>query len=200
MALKNFIIQEELRSEHAERFLLFKERYNTQVLLDLKKALEKDWTKVASSFTKSHKIAADDLEYALLQNPKTTGAVSVEDKDEKLVTSRHRETTEVSPSIKIPMLYKREERDLMIKSALDTAEDVIKHITNQWKEIFRVEKKGRATPWFKVTRDHDEIRLQLALSDGANEMYKTLYAVRLEYGKPGSKTRDFDRVYLISLI
>jgi hypothetical protein len=199
MSLKTFIIQEELRNEHAERFIRYKDHYNTQVLLDLKQALEKEWTRVVGAFSRAHKINPEDLELAMLQNPKVTGMLSVEDKGEKLVSSRHRENVEVSPSIKIPLLYSREERDLMIKNALDSAETAIKATADKWKEIFRVEKQGRATPWFKIVRDHDEVRFQLALTSGTNEMYKTLYAVRVEYGKPGSKTKDFDRVFLISL-
>ncbi len=200
MSLQNFIIQEELRAEHAARFLLYQERYNTEVLLDLKNALEKEWTKVINSLSRKYKIADDDLELALLQNQKATVSLTVEPKDEKIVSSRHRETLEVSPSVKVPLLYKREERDLMIKSILLVSEDALDTVTNKWREIFRVEKKGRATPWFKIVHDKDEIRFQLALTDGNQEMYKTLYAIRVEYGKPGSKLKDFDRIYLISLI
>jgi hypothetical protein len=200
MALKNFIIQEALRSEHAERYILFQERYHTQVLLDLKKALEKEWTRDINSLSKIHPIADDHLEFALLNNPKATGKLSVETKDEKLVSSSHREAVEVSPSAKVPLLYKREEREIMIRQLLDGAEAAIKHVTDAWSEIFRIEKKGRATPWFKILRDHDEIRFQLGLSDGGRDMYKTLYTVKVEYGKQGSKLKDFDRVYLFSRI
>ena len=98
------------------------------------------------------------------------------------------------------MKLKPEERDLIIKSLLDTAETSIKNITDKWREIFRVEKKGRAVPWFKIIRDKDEIRFQLALSESNTEMYRTLYTIRVEYAKSGSKLRDFDRVYLLSLI
>jgi hypothetical protein len=198
--LKNFIIQEALKSEHAERFILFQERYNTQVLLDLKKALEKIWERDVNSLSKKHKLPEEDLELALLQNPKSTVMLKAEHKDEKLVSSRHRETIEVSPSVKIPLLYKREERDLMTKQFLDAAEVAIKQVADDWREIFRVEKKGRAVPWFKITREKDEIRFQLALTEGEHEMYKTLYAIRIEYGKPGSRLKDFDRIYLVSLI
>jgi hypothetical protein len=86
-----------------------------------------------------------------------------------------------------------------MKNFLSVATESLKEITSQWSEIFKVEKQGRALPWFKIVQDHDEIRLQLALSSGKNEMYKTLYSVRIDYGK-SSKTKDFDRVYLISLI
>jgi hypothetical protein len=199
MSLKNFIIKEELSTEHSARYLLFKERYHNQVLLDLKKTLEKEWTKDVNGLSKHLKLKDEDLQLALLQNPKALVQLLIEPKDEKIVSSRHRDTIEVSPSVKIPLLYKNEERDLIIKELLASAEAAFKSITHTWDEIFKVEKKGRATPWFKVVTDHDELRLQLALSDGGQEMYKTLYAIRVEYGKKNSKTKDFDRVYLISL-
>jgi hypothetical protein len=198
--LQNFIIQEELRADHAERFLIFQERYNDQVLLDLKKALEKEWSKNANVLIKKHKLDIDDVELALIQNSKASVSIDVESKDEKISSSRSREAIEVSPSVKISLLFKQQERDLIIKTFLDAAENSIKHIADQWREIFRVEKQGRAVPWFKIVRDKDEIRFQLALSNGKNEMYRTLYSVRVDYGKLGSKTKDFDRVYLISMI
>lgn len=198
--LQNFIIQEELRADHAERFLIFQERYNDQVLLDLKKALEKEWSKNANVLIKKHKLDIDDVELALIQNSKASVSIDVESKDEKISSSRSREAIEVSPSVKISLLFKQQARDLIIKTFLDAAENSIKHIADQWREIFRVEKQGRAVPWFKIVRDKDEIRFQLALSNGKNEMYRTLYSVRVDYGKLGSKTKDFDRVYLISMI
>jgi len=198
MALKDFILKETLRAEHAERYLLFQERYHTQVLLDLKKSLEKEWTRDVNALTRQHPVDEEQLQYALLQNPKTTGRLEVEAKDEKLVSSNHRETIHVSPSVKVPLLYKAQERDLIVKSLLDAAETAFKKVTSDWSEIFRVEKQGRAKPWFKILRDHDELRFQLALAEEGHEMYKTLYTVRVEYGKAGSKLKDFDRVYLFS--
>ena len=200
MSFQSFIIQENLRAEHAERFILYQERYNAEVLLDLKKLLESDWTKAINSLSKRYKITDEDVQSARFQNDNATVALSVESKDEKITSPRHREPVLVSPSVKIPLLYKKEERDLITKALLDSADDTIKDVTHQWREIFRVERKGRATPWFKIVRDHDEIRFQLALTDGSQEMYKTLYAIRVEYGKVGSKLKDFDRIYLISLI
>lgn len=200
MSLQTFIIQEDLRGELASRFLLYQERYNTQILLDLKNWLEKDWTKAVNSLSKKFKLDDEDVQLALFQNPKATIALIVESKDEKVASSRNREQTEVSPSVKIPMLYNAEERDLILKNLLNEAEKVINDVTHQWREIFRVERKGRATPWFKIVRDNDEIRFQLALSSDNQEMYRTLYSIRTEYGKKGSKTKDFDRIYLISLI
>lgn len=200
MSLQNFIIEEKLRAEHAERLLLFQERYNLEVLLDLKKTLEKEWTKRVNSLSKKYKLQDEDLELVILQNPKSTVNLMIEPKDEKIVSSRHREIIEVSPSVKIPLLFKHEERDLMIDSILDASKVALDDVADRWSEIFRIEKNGRAKPWFKILRDKDEIRFQLALTDGGKEMYKTLYVIRVEYGKAGSKLKDFDRIYLHPLI
>ena len=86
----------------------------------------------------------------------------------------------------------------MIQELLRYAEVAIKNVASNWDEIFNIEKKGRASAWFKIVHDNDEIRFQLALSDNKQETYKTLYSIRVEYGKVGSKTKDFDRVYLHS--
>jgi len=198
MSLKTFIIKEELNAEHSARFLLFKERYHTLVLVDLKKSLETEWTKDVKALSKRYKIEDEDLQLALLKNPKAVIQMLIEPKDEKIISSRHRETIEISPSVKIPLLYKKEERDLMIQELLRYAEVAIKNVASNWDEIFNIEKKGRASAWFKIVHDNDEIRFQLALSDNKQETYKTLYSIRVEYGKVGSKTKDFDRVYLHS--
>jgi hypothetical protein len=200
MSLQSFILQEELRADHAGRFILYQERYNTEVLLDLKKTLEKDWAKVVNSLSKKYKTAAEDVQLARFQNTNATIALEVEFKDEKITSPRHREPMLVSPSVKIPLIYRKEERDLIAKAIFDEAESSMKDVTERWREIFRVEKKGRAIPWFKIARDNDEIRFQLTLTEGSQEMYKTLYTVRVEYGKVSSKLKDFDRIYLSSLI
>jgi hypothetical protein len=197
--LQNFIIQEDLKLEHAERFILYQQQFHHQVFIDLKHLLEKRWAKEISTLVRSHKISDDDVELALLQNPKSTIKLDLTDKSEKIVTSRHRDPIESSISVKVPLLYSRDVRDLVIKKLMAASEEVFKELTQNWSEIFKVEKQGRAVPWFKIITDHDEVRLQLALSTGLKEMYKTLYSVRIDYGKR-SKLKDFDRVYLISLI
>lgn len=203
MSLQTFIIQENLRLEYAERLNIFQERYNHQVLLDLKDLLEKNWDKLVKIESKRHIVDNIDSELAIIKNPKAVILITLEKADERIITTRHREAIEVSPSIKIPLLLKTHVRDFIIKSLFDTAESTFIDIADKWKEIFRVEKNGRATPWFKIIRDSDEIRFQLIL-DSTNEntkaAYKTLYSIRIEYGKNGSKTKDFDRIYLISLI
>lgn len=198
---QNFIVQEDLRAEYAQRFLTFQERYHHEVFVDLKKTLEQEWSKETSALSKKFKIKQDDLEFALLQNPNATVKLSVENKSEKIMSTRHRNAINAVLSVKIPLILSNEERDFIIKSLASVTEAAFKSVTHRWSEIFKIETKTRSKPCFRITKDeHDEVRLQFALSAESAETYRTLYATRVEYGKASSKLKDFDRFYLVSLL
>lgn len=198
-SLKNFIINEENRTSHAERYLGYLDRYHSQVFLDLKKNLQKSWGDAVASLAKKHPISDEVMQDALLRNPKATPELKLVPGAEKLITARVREPLEVSPSVKVPFVYSAQERQLLVKQLLKAANEAIEETIVGWKEIFNYEHKGKLQPWFKITHDPDEVRLQLSLGDGPHEAFKTLYSVRVEYGKLGSKLKDFDRVYVCSL-
>lgn len=200
MGLKNFLIQEELKTSHAERYLTYVDRYHDQVFHDVKTKLESQWEKTVKAVLKSHPIRPEVKQETLLQNPKATTEVSLSHAPEKIVTSRSPTPLEVSPSVKIPLIYSKEERDMITKKILAAAKSAMEDTVSSWGEIFNYEKRGRVTPWFKITTDHEEVRLQLAISADDQESYKTLYAVRIEYGRKGSKIKDFDRIYLVNRI
>lgn len=197
--LKNFIISEEVRTSHAERYLGFLDRYHSQVFLDLKHHLEKTWDGAVGSLAKKHKISDEAMQDMLLRNPKATPELTLARQAEKLVTARAREPLEVSPSVKIPFIYSSQERHLLTKHILDSAKTGMEKVADNWKEIFNYEHKGKLQPWFKIVQDPDEVRFQLSMNSGQHEAFKTLYSVRVEYGKAGSKLKDFDRVYLTTL-
>ena len=197
--LKNFILSEEVRTSHAERYLGFLDRYHSQVFLDLKHHLEKVWDGTVASLSKKHKVSDEAIQDMLLRNPKATPELALSRQAEKLVTARAREPLEVSPSVKIPFVYSSQERHLLTKHILDAAKAGMEKVADDWKEIFNYEHKGKLQPWFKIVQDPDEVRFQLSMSSGQHEAFKTLYSVRVEYGKAGSKLKDFDRVYLTTL-
>ena len=198
--LKNFIICEEVKISHAERYLGFLERYHSQVFLDLKSHLEKVWRSSIEDLSKKHPVSDEAIQDALLRNAKATPELTLTATAEKLVTARVREPLEVSPSAKVPFVYSTQERHMLTKHILYDAKEAMEHIANSWREVFNFEHKGKLQPWFKILVDPDEVRFQLALGHGPNESFKTLYSVRVEYGKTGSKLKDFDRIYLHSLI
>ena len=198
--LRNFMISEDLKVNHAERYLSYIEKYHHEVFQDLKKDLEKTWESEISRLIKKFPPRADAVQDAQLKNSEATVSLTLTVSPEKLVSSRQREPSEVSPSVKIPLIYSRDEREMILKSIIKVSKESIEKTVKSWRELFHYEKNGRVEPWFKVINDHDEIRLQLVVSSGEQETYKTLYSVRVEYGKSGTKTKDFDRLYLISLL
>jgi len=200
LGLKTFLIKEELKTSHAERYLTYVDRYHEQVFHDLKTKLEHEWEITLKAILKAHPIRPDVKRDALLQNPKATTEVTLTHASEKFISSRSPIPLEVSPSIKIPLIYSKEERDMITKKILASAKEVMQDTIDRWGEIFNYEKKGRVTPWFKIVADHEEVRLQLAISTGDEESYKTLYAIRIEYGRKSSKIKDFDRIYLVNRI
>lgn len=198
--LKNFIISEEVKVSHAERYLSFLDRYHSQVFLDLKNNLAKFWATTAIDLSKKHQVSDDDIQDAVFRNPKATLETTVVSAAERLVTARVREPVEVSPSVKIPFVYSVHERHFLTKKFLEAAATVMEKTASDWKTVFNYEHKGKLQPWFKIVQDSEEIRFQLSMGFGVNESFKTLYSVRIEYGKSGSKLKDFDRVYLTTLI
>lgn len=198
--LKNFIINEEVKVSHAERYLGFLDRYHSQVFHDLKQHLEKVWSTTVSDLSKKHKISDEAIQDALFRNPRATPELKLVTSAERLTTPRVRTTIEVSPSVKVPFVYAIPERHLLTKQLLDAAKSSMEVTADQWKEVFNYEHKGKLQPWFKILQDTDEVRFQLSMGTGQHESFKTLYSVRVEYGKTNSKLKDFDRVYLITLI
>jgi hypothetical protein len=196
--LKNFIISEEVKVSHAERYLGFLDRYHSQVFLDLKDHLEKSWRSTIQALSKKHPVSDEAIQDALLRNPKATPELLLTSTGEKLVTARVREPLEVSPSAKVPFVYSVQERHMLTKHILDDAKSSMEAVANRWREVFNYEHKGKLQPWFKILHDPDEVRFQLAMGNGPNESFKTLYSVRVEYGKTGSKLKDYDRIYLFS--
>ena len=200
MGLKTFIVTEALRLDQAERFLRYKEKYHTEVFLDLKERLTLAWERSLRSLEKKYPPPTEKVQDAQLRYPQATVQLTLVNKTEKIASARSRDPLIVAPSVKVPLVYDHHERDRVIAQLLSDAEEVFSETADAWSEIFTVEKDGRNTPWFRINRDHDETRFQLTLTINSHENYKTLYAIRVEYGRPGSRSKDFDRAYLISLI
>lgn len=198
--LSQFILQEALQVSHADRYLSYVERFHLEVFLDLKKELEKQWLPICSKLNNRFKIHEQDRQEQTLQNPKACLEIELVSKTEKLTSSRSHTPLEISPSVKIPLFFKKEERELVLEELIDAAHITFLNTTDKWKSIFNYEKKGQLVPWFNILLEKDEIRLQLALSHGSSHSYRTLYSVRTEYGKIGSKIKDYNRIYLTSAI
>ncbi len=200
MSLKNFIVREELRVNHAERYLKYLSHYNREVYVDITKALAKRWTSEVTKLSKKYQPHPEAIQDAQLKRETATVALEVVERGERISTSRSSTPIQVSPSVKIPLVYSEAEREIIRAALLKAAEETIEKATKGWSTIFHHENKSQLTPSFKIVRDQDEIRFQLIASSGSQETYNTLYTVRVEYGKVSSKIRDFDRIYFYSVI
>lgn len=198
--LKSFLVTEQLKVNHAERYLLYVDRFHTEIFLDIQEHLATAWKKLAVELSKKHHPSPEAIQDAQLRNSDATIAIEVADRPEKIVTTRVPHPFEAAPSLKIPLVYSHDERAHFIMKGLTAAVDALKTTAGTWREIFNYEKQGQLKPWFKLTEQDNEVRFQLALTQSGSETYKTLYAVRVEHGKSGTKTRDFDRIYLYSLV
>lgn len=199
MDLKSFLLKEEVKRSHAERYLDFIDHDHPQVIQELKQALTDAWTKQISALTRTYPISPERAQDALFKNPKALTRLEVINHAEKLAATHSRSVVEVSPSVKIPHIYNREESELIARELVATAVEVFNTVAENWRAVLNFEKKGQITPWFKIVHDHHEARFQLATSSATIESYKTLYCVKIEYGKQNSKLRSFDRVYLASI-
>lgn len=200
LGLKTFLITEELKVSHAERYLNYVDRYHNEVFHDLKKNLSEEWEKAVKLSAKTHKVHPESKQAAILRNPKASVQISLSNIPTKIITSRSSVPIEVVPSVKIPLVYSEEECVLISKDIMSAAKKAMIKTIHGWSEIFNYEKKGRIQPWFKIIDDNEEVRMQLAITNGDHESFKTIYAIRTEYGKAGSKLKDFNRIYLINLI
>lgn len=198
--LKTFLLEKEISLDHASRFLNFVETHNQEAYLDLQHDLIKRWNLLAQKLNSSTPLSPEIIQDIELTKPNSPTKLIVSLNSEKITSTRYRDPIEVSPSFKIPLSYSKEKRDYFIKLIFNEAENSMKELIKNWKEVFNYEKQGRLEPWFKILKHSDEICLQISLSSHNKESYKTLYSIRIEYGKNISKIKNFDRVYLCNLV
>jgi len=197
--LRFFLLREALRQDHAKHFIRYSEQYHSEVFADLKKTMYEDWSRQLSAIAKRYPPREELIKSSKLRDDSSPISYEVTDVIEKIATTRHPQPISVSPSFKIPFVVDQDERSAIIKELMEIAATNFEAMAKGWREIFHYEHKGRLTPNFRVLSENHEVRFQLAIEEGGHNSYRTLYAVRVEYGKKGGK-KAFDRVYLVSLI
>lgn len=198
-SLKLYLLREELRRNHAEHFLQYKERYHHEVFHDLKVMMSKEWEAWVKQLSKTNAPSADSVESAKLENDDALVALELSTKSEKMIAGRYSTPVETALSVKIPFVYDHLDRTHLSRYFIKESKEVFEKLSKSWREIFHYEQKGKMVPNFRIVSDSEEVRFQMYVSDSGHDSYSTLYVVRLEHGKRG-KTKNFDRVYLLSLI
>ncbi len=202
MPLKDFLLTEKLNHEHAERYLTYIDRYHQEVWTDLHKQLTIAWEAEIDMIMKSIEPIEDMITKREFRVPGIISEIQLITSPEKISTTRSRGLQQVSPSVKVPYVYHQETVDLILKRLLKTSQHVFKETASKWGEIFNYEKKGQVQPGFRVEMGdlHEGVKFKITSSIGGEEAYRSIYSVNIDHGKPESKIKSFDRVYLLNHI
>lgn len=195
-SFSSHLLVEALRAKHVLTLHRFNELFKDQVTVDVRAALIKRWQ--AGIKALGLEVPEQAKREERLRSEKAVIEITLNDRPIKLGSSTELgRAAEVSPSVKVPYLHSKEERNLVKRRLFDDAEATFKVIIKGWRSAFMHERgDGQLATDFKVRRDERSVRLLLSSKDGDVEHETTIFYVSIEHGKLGSKLRSYDTVYL----
>lgn len=195
--LTSFILNEGLKSRHVLALHNFNELFKHDVIVDIKAELVARWTATVKRL--GLKVPKDVVQDAVLrgvEKPMTKPIVGSA-VHKLIVNGEHHKPREVSPTVKIPLLMAVEQRELLLVALLEDAQAAFQNLLTAYPAAFlRPSKTNELRSDFKIERSKITVRLCIASKDGHVEHSNCLLYVSIEHGKPNSKTRPFDVVYL----
>ena len=199
--LKNFILDEGIKSSHAVKFIDYQDNFHDDILEDLVKYLSKDWKK---SVERRQKEKPDENRTAeiLLKNPKAFTSIEFSTKEIPVGLNRFPKPKTSSLSIKISHAYDINDRRSLIRVFLDDAQNVFEKVVHKNEDAFSIKfLSGKHKTLFYVVRGDDStIKLQFKTFDKdktSKEIIKTIFMVGVDHGKENSKTKNYDRIFFI---
>lgn len=198
--LKHFLVQEAIDEQHAKRLLDYQSKFHHEALLELQKRLGEAWTTVLKkSKLDPNQEAVQELEF---KNPgKACTSAEVSAAPKKLTLTRFSSPKEVVLLAKISLAFSEAQRKQLRKELLNTAATVMEGLIDDWPTAFKSEEpNGTISTSFKVTKHDHEVRLTFETKTGSSSSHKGIFMVGTEFGKPGTKLRDHDLLYLIDLL
>ncbi len=104
---------------------------------------------------------------------------------------------EVSPVVKVPLIVPSEQRDILRTRLFSDAQAAFQALIADYPEAFlRPSPTNPDRTDFVIRHDKASVRLCMASKDSGIEHEATLFFVTVEHGKPTSKLRPYDLVYL----
>ena len=207
-SFKNHSLTEQVRASHAAKYMNYEEKYHHKLGMALRDELINNWQadikrmndQLDTMIKKQHSSVAsqDHVNRMKETNPDVKTTYELVDKPESLSSSRWIGSKFVGPSVKIPIsILSTPHRIDAINFLLDAAEGVFHYATKKIGKILDLSGEDSLPSLFRVVRDHEDVKLQFVSSKGGHETAKTIFKVAVEHGRPGSKTKDFDRVFFI---
>jgi len=202
--LKNFILSEEIKASHAAKFLDYQDNHHDEIQEELIEELSKEWKKLAEKFNRISKPDDKRLEDSLLKNPNAFTGIEFSNDEDLVGNDRFIKPKSTLMSVKISLVFTSTERHLLFKHFFDAASKVFEKVIKDNEKAFSITTpSGNIKPVFQVTKHDGSIKLQFKSTEkdketGKNhEVVKTIFMVDIERGKEKSKTKFFDRIFLI---
>lgn len=192
---KAFNLREDVRASHAAKFMNYEEKYHHKLAMEARRQLIDAWQQKLSSLESS--LDKDSAERAAEVNPNGTLKMVIISSPEKVTSSRWMSQRLIGPSVKIPAFYSVHDRRHIISTFLDTSKQVLKTLVSKTGKVLNLDGEDQLPSLFRVVADGDDVKLQFVSKKGGHETSKTIFKVAVEHGRPGSKTKDFDRVFFI---
>jgi hypothetical protein len=203
--LKKFIVNEEIRSSHAVKYLDYQDNFHDDIKEDLVLLLSKEWKKQAIKF-KNFEPNAERKEDMLLKNPDAFVSISFSDNECYVGYTRFNKQMLCPISIKISHAYSKDQRNQITKKFLEIAKSVFNKVIQKNEEAFSIKMaSGNIKTLFNVKHlDDQTVKLQFKSIEKKKdethrpeEVVKTIFMVGVEYGKERTKTKHFDRIFFI---
>lgn len=188
----DFALQEEVRASHAAKFMTYEDQYHHKLAIEARRNLIDAWKQVIQPIS----VNQDRVAAVLERNPKACVKLEVAEEPERVSSTRWAGTKLIGPSVKIPACFPIPDRVSIAKKLLASSKETLERLVRQAGKVLELDGFDL---WelLRVVADDDDVRLQFVSSKGGRETAKTIFKVALEHGRPGSKTRDFDRVFFI---
>jgi len=199
--LKNFILEEGIKSSHAAKYLDYQDNFHDDVLEDLMVALSKQWKKTVEIRSKNlpDKDRAEDM---ALKNPKAFLGIEYSGAEATVGVGRFPKAKTTSMSVKISHAFSYESRRSLIRGFLDDAQHIFETVVHKNEDAFAIKfTSGKHKTLFHVVRSDDStVKIQFKTVDkekGSKEIVKTIFMVGVDHGKEGSKTKHYDRIFFV---
>lgn len=195
---RDFALQEEVRASHAARFMNYEEKHHHQLALEAARALIRAWEADVKKLNRELKPQESWEAPQLAPDGQTVlhPRLQVITHAERWTSTRWQGTMLVGPSVKVPLAFSPSQRRYAIHTLLTSAEHVLERLITDTAKILNLDAEEDLTKIFKVARD-EEVKLRFVSSKQGAETSKTIFKVLVDHGRPGSKTRDHDRVFFM---
>jgi hypothetical protein len=192
--LRSFILTEEARTSHSQHLSHYLETYHTDVDEEVHDEMKRAWVKIVREWRNATPDGDRENTINMLYPKYPILGVHATDKAGKVGSA----TTNLS--VLVSQALSDDDRKKCVEQLLVAAEKAFRKVLADNPKFFEADDNFKVTSAFDAVRNGDTVRLQYKANhrkDEKNGVAKTLFTVGVDPGKLNSKTKHYDRVYLI---